>query len=100
MGPFLIFAGAGAADLLSGKFREHLPRTGFAFRQQEAGFLDLRLLDGSRVGGVRGGLWKALAEKGVKLGQKWGFVVIWPATRAVGQVHGPGVRLAGCLGWV
>jgi hypothetical protein len=98
MGPFLIFAGAGAADLLSGKFREHVPRTGFAFRQQEAGFLDLRLLDGSRVGGVRGGLWKALAEKGVKSGQKRGFVVIWPATRAEGQDQGPDVRLAGSWG--
>ena len=72
----------------------------FCIRAQEAGLIDLRLLDGSRVGGVRGGLWKALAEKGVKLGQKWGFVVIWPATRAEGQDHGPGVRLAGSWWWI
>lgn len=34
----------------------------------------------------------------MKLGQKWGFVVIWPATRAEGQGHGLGVRLAGNFG--
>ena len=100
MGPFLIFAGADAANVFERQVSGMCVAKMVCIQAQWAGFLDLRLLDGSRVGGVRGGLWKALAEKGVKLGQKWGFVVIWPATRAVGQVHGPGVRLAGSWEWI
>ena len=100
MGPCLIFAGAGAADVFERQVSGACVAKMACIQAQEAGFLDLRLLDGSRVGGVRGGLWKALAEKGVKLGQKWGFVVIWPATRAEGQDHGPGVLLAGSWWWI
>ena len=76
MGPFLIFAGADAANVFERQVSGMCVAKMVCIQAQWAGFLDLRLLDGSRLGAVRGGLWKALAEKGVKLGQKWGFVVI------------------------
>ena len=73
MGPFLIFAGAGAANVFERQVSGICVAKMVCIKAQEAGLIDLRLLDGSRAGGVLGGLWKALAEKCVKSGQKWGL---------------------------
>lgn len=66
----MIFAGAGAADVFWRQVSGIRVAKIVCIQAQDAGLIDLRFLDGSRLGAVRGGLWKALAEKGVKLGQK------------------------------
>jgi len=52
MGPFLIFAGAGAADVFWRQVSGACAANRVCIKAQEAGLIDLRLLDGSRVGGV------------------------------------------------
>ena len=65
MGPFLIFAGVGAADVVGRQVLGVCVVKMVCVAAQGAGFHDLRLSGKGRVRGGLGALWQGLAAKGM-----------------------------------